>query len=98
MAHISSVVEIDGTIAKLTNITNSFAVIVGAHAQRALGENCAFTVYAEMKGRSVPVKIQGQVVHHSDSEMEVMYLAPTENWAREVHVLKSPSYRCHNDR
>ena len=97
MAHISSVVEIDGSIAKLTGITDSFAVIVGAQAPHTLGDSCDFTVYAEMMGRSVPVKIQGQVVHHSDSEMEVMFRAPTKNWGREVHVLKGPSALHRND-
>lgn len=82
MATIHSTVKIDGAIARLTDISEAFAVIVGSDRSRKPGDPCDFTVYAELMGRCVPVNIHGEIVQQNDDQIEVMFAPPTKNWSQ----------------
>ncbi|HEY9081193.1 hypothetical protein [Magnetovibrio sp.] len=87
MSFINPHVEINGSTAQLATFTDSFACIHVEDETCIQGEEFKFTIFVNLMGKQVPVKLCGQVVQRHDGAIDVMFKAPTNNWNRLIRVM-----------
>jgi len=86
MSYINTDIQIDGSVAELADFSETYAVVQGLDRDFSNGEGCHLTIFFNLMGRRVPVKLDGEVVRKHDGE--IMFSPPTYNWQHIVRALK----------